>query len=141
MRAAEQSGEPYEPGRGLNPVRHALLAHERTYPLEQMREIEQREREAAERRAGEAQVPRSVYYLQAGVFRDEAKAVDVLTTLVDLGYDGELQTGEQSGQLVYEVRVGPYEELDEAERAFEVLERSEGLSPSILVQPPQEETP
>jgi hypothetical protein len=141
MREAERTGEPYEPGRGLNPVRHALLAHEESYPLEQMREIEQREREAAERRAGEAQAPQPAYFLQAGVFRNEAKAVEVLTTLVDLGYDGELQTGEESGQLVYEVRVGPYTDLAEAERAFEVLERSEGLSPSILIQPPQEETP
>ncbi len=137
MREARDTGEPYEPGRGLNPVRHAVLDHENRYPIERMLEIERLEREAAERRAQAATEPQPEYYLQAGVFTDENQAVDNLTTLVDLGYDGTLVTGERGGRVLYEVRVGPYGSLPDAEAAIRVLERSTGLMPSILIQTPE----
>ncbi len=137
MREARETGEPYEPGRGLNPVRHAVLDHENRYPIERMLEIERLEREAAERRAAEALAPQPEYFLQAGLFTDEDQAVDTLTTLVDLGYDGTLVTGERGGRVLYEVRVGPYQSLPNAEAAIRVLERSTGLMPSILIQTPE----
>ncbi len=137
MREARETGEAYEPGRGLNPVRHAVLDHENRYPVERMLEIERLEREAAERRAAEALAPRPEYFLQAGLFTDEDEAVDTLTTLVDLGYDGTLVTGERGGRVLYEVRVGPYQSLPNAEAAIRVLERSTGLMPSILIQTPE----
>jgi len=135
---AEKKGEEYEPGRGLNPVRHALLDHEERYPLERMREIEQHQREERERRAAEAVEAQPEYFLQAGLFGDEAQAVEVLTTLVDLGYDATLVSGERNGQLLYEIRVGPYESVQEAEEAKQVIEHSQGLAPSILIQPPEQ---
>ena len=137
MREARETGTAYEPGRGLNPVRHAVLDHENRYPVERMLEIERLEREAAERRAAEALAPQPEYFLQAGLFTDEDQAVDTLTTLVDLGYDGTLVTGERGGRVLYEVRVGPYQSLPNAEAAIRVLERSTGLMPSILIQTPE----
>jgi len=134
---AEERGETYEPGRGLNPVRHALIDHAVQYPLERMVEIERLQKEAAEQGALAAQQPQPEYFLQAGLFTDEAAAVDTLTSLVDLGYDGTLLTGERSGRVLYEVRVGPYDGLEPAQAAMRVLERSTGLTPSILILTPE----
>jgi Flp pilus assembly secretin CpaC len=138
MKEAAAKGETYEPGRGINPARHALLDHEKRYPLERMVEIERMQREEAEQRALEAQKPQPEYFLQAGLFTDETEAVDTLTTLVDLGYDGTLVTGQRAGRVLYEVRVGPYADLDEAQAAIRVLERSTGLAPTILIETPEE---
>ena len=137
VKEAEARGDKYEPGRGRNPVRHAILDHSLKYPLERMLEIERQEREADELRALAAREPQPEYYLQAGLFSDEGEAVETLTTLVDLGYDGTLVTSERRGAMLYEVRVGPYDSLDAAQAAIRVLERSSGLSSSILIQAPE----
>jgi general secretion pathway protein D len=137
MAAAAARGEPYEAGRGLNPVRHAVLDHEARYPLERMQAIERRQQEEAELRATVATVPTPEYFLQAGLFGEEAQAMEALTTLIDLGYDGTLISGERGGELLYEVRVGPYDDLDAAQAAIRVLERSQGLAPSVLVVTPE----
>ena len=133
MQRAAAAGEPYEPGRGLNPVRHAVLDHEGRYPVERMREIEQFEREAAERAAQE---PKGgpTYFLQAGLYADEDRAIEVLTEVLDLGFDGALLTADRAGALLYEVRVGPYETLEDARLGIHVLERAHDLSPSVLVE-------
>ena len=135
MERAAAAGETYRPGRGLNPVRHAVLDHQQRYPLDRMREIEQLEREATERAAVEPAAGPN-YYLQAGLFGDEEQAVAVLTELIDLGYDGALLTADRAGALLYEVRVGPYDTLDAARLAIRVLERGQGLSPIVLVETP-----
>jgi len=132
MKAALEAGEPYEPGRGLNPVRHAILDHESRYPLERAGEIEATQRAALERAAAEPAGPS--YFVQAGLYGDEGQAVEVLTELIDLGFDGNLLSGERGGALLYEVRVGPYETLGEASSAETVLERSQGLTPAILIE-------
>lgn len=137
MAKARETGEPYEPGRGLNPVRHALLDHENRYPLDRMREIEEAQRQAREQAAAAEESSGPAYFVQAGVYRDESRAVEVLTHLIDLGYDGTLISGERSGELLHEVRVGPFAELAEAQRTLVVLERSQELTPSILVEPGQ----
>ena len=137
MKEAEEAGVPYEPGRGLNPIRHALLDHEARYPVERMRDIERREAGEEAAREVERGAPPMAYYLQAGLFTDESRAVDILTTLVDLGFDGTLISDQGAGRLLDEVRVGPYDNVDAAREASRVLERSEGLSPAILVETPE----
>jgi general secretion pathway protein D len=132
MKAALAAGEPYNPGRGLNPVRHAILAHESRYPDTRMEEIEAARRAALEAAATEPAGPS--YYLQAGLYGDESQAVEVLTDLIDLGFDGSLIADERGGALLYEVRVGPYESLSDARTAEVVLERSQGLNPAILLE-------
>ena len=64
-----------------------------------------------------------------------------LTRLVDAGYDGTLVSAQTAGAILYEVRVGPYENLADAQRAAEAMRRSEGLSPALIVHPsePEEE--
>jgi len=135
MQRAAAAGEPYEPGRGLNPVRHAVLNHSERYPVDRMREIERLEREEAERKAAQPAAG-PAYFLQAGLFAEEDRAVEVLTEILDLGYDGSLVTADRAGGLLYEVRIGPYETLEEARLAIRVIERAQGLSPSVLVEAP-----
>lgn len=127
-------GEPYEP-LFKNPVRTAVLGHENRYPLERMREIEQENRlereKAAAAEAAAATAPS--YYVQAALLRDETKAVNTLTELVDAGYDGALISGEVNGEMLYEVRIGPYPNYEDAQRASAVVRSSHGLRPSVLV--------
>ena len=124
-----------------DPALNRLLDHEARYPLERMREIEgqreveRRTKEAAARRAGAG------YMIQAAVLGDEKAAMETLTRLVDAGYDGTLVSAQTAGAILYEVRVGPYDSLDDAQRAAEAIRRSEGLSPALIVEPtgPEEE--
>jgi hypothetical protein len=76
--------------------------------------------------------------VQAAVLRDEDEAIDTLTELVDAGYDGTLVSGELAGTIRYEVRLGPYQNVDEATRVGEIVSRSHGLAPSVLVVPREE---
>jgi general secretion pathway protein D len=122
-----------------HPARDVLLNHEARYPLERMSEIEarrdvaRREKEAAARRGG------TRYVVQATVLGDEQAAMETLTRLVDAGYDGTLVSAQVGGRVVYEVRVGPYDELADAQRAGEAIRRSEGLAPALIVEPPEPE--
>jgi len=104
--------------------------------VDRMREIEAQERAAAAASAAGEPADTPVYFLPAGLFGDENRAVEVLTAVIDLGYDGSLLTADRAGSLLYEVRVGPYETLDDARGAIRVLERAQGLSPTILVEAP-----
>jgi cell division protein FtsN len=135
---AEAAGKPYTPGRGLNPVRHAMFDHAAQYPLEQMLEIEKRRADERVRAAARSKQPGPQYLLRTAEFTDEEQAVDAITTLVDLGYDGTLVTGERNGQLLYEIRVGPYGSLEDAQQAARALERAQGISSTIEVQVPVE---
>jgi general secretion pathway protein D len=118
-----------------DPVRFALRRHERRYPLERMREIEQG-RQAEAERTGQTASPEDVphYGILAAVFRDEAAAAETLTELVDAGYEGTLVSGESAGTVLFEVRLGPYETLKEAEEASTVVRRAFGLEPTVLVE-------
>jgi general secretion pathway protein D len=139
-REALAQGTIYDSPLARNPARHRLLDHEARYPLERMREIEEerelerREREAAARRTAAG------YMVQAPVLGDEQAAVEVLTRLVDAGYDGTLVSAQAGAAVVYEVRLGPYETLEEAQRAGEAIRRSEGLTPAVVVLPPEPES-
>ncbi len=134
-REALLAGTTYASTATKDPALNRLLDHEARYPLERMREIEgQREvelraKQAAARRAGAG------YVIQAAVFGDEKAAIETLTRLVDAGYDGTLVSAETAGAVLYEIRVGPYENLADAQRAGEAIRRSEGLTPALLVLP------
>ncbi len=120
-----------------HPARDVLLNHEARYPLERMREIEEQrqlerlEKEAAARRAGAG------YLVQAAALGDEQAAMQTLTRLVDAGYDGTLVSAQVGAAVVFEVRVGPYQSLEDAQRAGEAIRRSEGLTPAVIVLPPE----
>jgi general secretion pathway protein D len=137
---AEAEGVPYEPEGEANPVRTALLRHEARYPLERMREIEREEREERERAAAGALTaePTPQYYVQAAIYGNEAAAMQTLTELVDAGYDGSLISGQTDGVVLFEVRLGPYPTLEEAQRAGGLVRRSYGLAPAVMIGAPEE---
>jgi general secretion pathway protein D len=141
--AAEEAGLDFEDSRGRNPVRGQLLDHSRRYPVERMREIEEEEAEARRRAEDEAaaKLTRPSYQVLAALFRDEEPAVELLTDLVDAGWDGTLISGEVAGAVVHEVRVGPFDELEDAEDTAGVIGEAFGLSPSVIVESPKELMP
>ncbi len=139
---AEAAGEEYKPERSANPVRTAVLNHQARYPLERMRDIEQAQRDEQQRETAEAatQAARAAprYFLQAAIYSDPDAAVSKLTELVDAGYDGNLVSGEVDGAVLYQVQLGPFENVEEAERVGMALRRSHGLEPSVMLAPPEE---
>jgi hypothetical protein len=104
---AEAAGEVYSTPPGRNPVRNRLLEQEARYPLERLREIEQQKSDARERARAEAAKPGERYLVQAPVLGDEEAAMQMLTELVDAGFDGTLVSNETgTGVVLYEIRLG-----------------------------------
>ncbi len=139
--AARQKGEVYRPIDPKNPVASNLMEHEMRFPLERMIEIErqkelQREVEADEEAGGNLR-----YFVQAAILEDEDAAARTLTDLIDSGFDGTLVSTEQSGQVFYQIQIGPYDTLDEANKSGEVVRRQHGLAPSVIVAPAESEEP
>jgi general secretion pathway protein D len=129
---------PYRPEETGHPARTILAGHAARYPLERMREIEQTRleelaREEAERAAAEQ---RPVYYLEAAVFGDPDAAAALLTDLIDSGHDGRLVSQESGETLLYELQLGPYPTLAEAQSIAAVVRRSHGLSPTVILSQP-----
>ena len=124
-----------------NPVRTALRGHRARYPLERMAEIEQGRADRRRRREKEATTALHTpfYAVLAGVYEDAEVAAEVLTDLLDLGFDGALISGASGGAVLHEIQLGPYDTLEEAEHVSRVITGSLGLSPSVLVKPRSEE--
>ena len=133
---AEAAGIEPEPYTGNNPVRGELVKHSVRYPLDRMREIEEQSSEARRRAAEEAAAAKHApgYTVLAAVYRSEPAARELLTELVDAGYDGALVATQNKGELLYEIRLGPYQELKEAQVASEAISGSFGLEPSVVVE-------
>jgi len=114
-----------------------LTGHGKRYPIERMRELEEKQaaaradRQAEAERQAEASEQR--YAVQVATYLDEREATDALTLLIDAGYDGNLITSDSDGQLVYSVRVGPFSDLWEADRAAQSLDAAYGYTSSVTV--------
>ena len=137
--SAEAAGEIYTPAPGRNPVRNRLLEQEARYPLERMREIEQQQQADRERARAEAGTAGPRYFVQAPVVGDESAATQALTELVDAGFDGTLVSSQtSSGLVLYEIHLGPFETLAEAQRVGGVVQSAHGLTSSVIVEPASE---
>jgi len=73
------------------------------------------------------------YAVLAAVYRSENAAQQLLTELVDAGYDGTLLASESGGGVLYEIRLGPFSELREAQLAADAITGAFGLSPEVVV--------
>lgn len=121
---------------GEGPAASAIQALERRFPLERMRDIERQQAEAREaaRVAAQSSGPTARYVLQAGRYARADEARETLTELVDAGFDGTLISSGTDGGIRYELRIGPYSEVGQAERAAATLQRSYDLPTQILVE-------
>ncbi len=110
--------------------------HERRYPLERMREIEQLKQDEKKRLQELApQEAATRWGVLAAVFRDSGAAQTLLTQLIDAGYEGSLVSGEaDGGAVLFELRVGPYETLRAAEQAATTLRDAYDLSPRVMLE-------
>lgn len=114
-----------------------LVHHSERYPIERMRELEERKASMREKKATDAQRQAAFgtqrYAVQVATYRSEREATDALTSLVDAGYDGSLVTSTADGALVFSVQVGPFEDLYDADRTAQTLDASYGYSSSVTV--------
>ncbi len=130
----DEYGVPLEKRGRRNPARDKMGELRERYPLERMREIEQQleeeqrdlEAEATER----AVAPR--YAVVAGVFDDDQRAADVLTNILDTGVDGRLISRDEGGNLLYEIRLGPFDSRAKATRVQETVREAFGLTPTVV---------
>jgi len=131
------SGTPYEPAAGRNPVRNRVLELAGKHPVERMRAIEQAKREESVRKRAAEEAARRApqYLLEASMGGDERAATDLLVALIDAGYEGRLVSGDVDGTLLLELRVGPYETLEEAQTVGGDIGRSHGVTPRVIVVP------
>jgi hypothetical protein len=131
-------GLPTPSTRGRNPARRVVLEHEDRYPLERMREIEEQNRREQSRIEAQQEAERYAphYSVQAAVFGTEAAAATTLTELVDAGYDGFIVTDEESGALLFQVVLGPFDSVEEAREVAETVRAGFGLSPAVMVGEP-----
>ena len=115
-----------------------LVRHAERYPVERMRELEQKvaaDRETrAEKARREAEAGIQRYLIQVGTFLDETDATEQLVNLIDAGYDGSLAASESSGRVVFTIQVGPFEDLWEAEQAAQTLDDAYGFESSVTLQ-------
>lgn len=120
-----------------NPIVGRLKGLEERYPVENIREIEAQKQAAAAAKAQDAAdtevSERSLFTVVAGVYPTEQRAMDVLTRLVEAGFDGDLITAETDGTLLYRVHMGPYERLADADRVASEIRDKYGIAASVLV--------
>ena len=76
---------------------------------------------------------RSLYVLQAGAFRLADDADNMKAKLALIGLEARVQPAEVNGQRVFRVRIGPYVNLDDLNRARARLEEN-GIESSVVRQ-------
>ncbi|MBW2692142.1 MAG: type II secretion system secretin GspD [Deltaproteobacteria bacterium] len=134
QKAARKAGVEYEPI-GDNPVRNAVLQHQARYPEERIAEIElasaiaRDEAEAA--RLAALHAPE--FAVQAVVGKDVDEAIHSLQELIDEGYDGTLISNEVGGSVYFDLQIGPFPTIEEAERTSDLVRDVHGLEPFVVV--------
>ena len=83
--------------------------------------------------SGEPAAERLLYVLQAGAFRSADDAESMKGKLALIGLEARVQPAEVNGQRVYRVRIGPYGQLDDVNRAKARLEEN-GIESTVMRQ-------
>jgi general secretion pathway protein D len=138
--ALDEHGLPVDPPPFRDPAQNRLSEIEARYPLERMGQIEQglSDEAAAKQAAEEAAARAPQYRVVAGVFGDPDSASAALTELVDAGYEGRLISSAGPSGVLFQVHLGPYPTLPEAERVAGVIARAFRLAPTVVVEPREE---
>jgi general secretion pathway protein D len=129
---AREKGVPYFPKHYNLPVKERLAAHEAEYPVARVKEIETTRADARAKAAAEARGgPR--FLVQAASLTDADKAAALLTDLIDSGHDGNLVSTPQGDRVVYEIQLGPFDTLEQANAVGVAIRKSHNLTPAIIV--------
>jgi cell division protein FtsN len=72
-----------------------------------------------------------IYFLQAGAFRDQDQAEQQRAKLAMLGIETKITEREQAGVTMYRVRMGPFNTLEDINKAKERLD-SQGVESAIV---------
>ncbi len=132
--AAKAAGIDLAADENENPVIDRLESHAKRYPVSRMNELRKTDDEEDTTQNGE---PLPGYTVLAAVFQDERAASELMTELVDAGYDGQLVSSESNGVVLMQVRLGPYEHLEQAEEVSSTVRDAFGVSPTVVVERPE----
>jgi general secretion pathway protein D len=135
----DEYGIPLEKAGRRNPARDKIGELRERYPLERMKEIEedllrQDEEAAAEQ---EARDSAPLYRVVAGTYNDDQLAAERLTELLDAGFDGSLVAQQDGDAVRFEIRLGPFDTREKAQRAEQVVRDAFGMTPLVVVEPQQ----
>jgi general secretion pathway protein D len=152
LAAARAAGIDVDGLGDINPVRSRLERHQRRYPVELMRELEEQGRAprseggAAEAGLAAGAAPPSAettaggpdarWGVLAATYGDEGEAATALQQLIEAGHDGALVVEEHDGTLLYEIRLGPYPDQAAAEVAAAGVRDAFRLAPTVYVEEP-----
>ncbi len=81
--------------------------------------------------APDAPADRSSYLLQAGAFRGQEDAESMKAKLALIGFEARIVTAEVNGATFYRVRVGPYGQIEDMNRARSRLAEN-GIEASVV---------
>jgi general secretion pathway protein D len=135
--AVDEMGIPRAFRGKRNPARDQMRVLEEQYPLERMLEIEENRRQERDTEAEGEPEAGLRYRLEIGAYDDEGSAMAALTELVDAGYEGRLVSAPAADGVLYELHVGPYQSLDDAERVGDVLRKAFKLDSAVVVERPE----
>jgi cell division septation protein DedD len=135
---AKEQGLPYEPLHYEDPVKERVAAHTARYPVARVKEIEQVRADERAKAFEAAHTKGPEYIVQAATLSDPDKAAALLTDLIDSGHDGTLVSAPFGDTVVYEIHLGPFDTLQQANTVGEAVKRSHGLTPAILVRDDEE---
>jgi cell division protein FtsN len=83
--------------------------------------------------APEAPADKSAYLLQAGAFKGQEDAEGMKVKLALIGFEARIVTAEVNGVTFYRVRVGPYAQIEDMNRARSRLAEN-GIEASVVRQ-------
>ncbi len=122
-----------------NPVRRNIETLERRYPVGDLPKLREesltRERERLAEMAARSGIEGARYVIQVAEFEDPAAAVALLESLIASGFDGTLYSRPGPAGVRHLVQLGPFVELEDAERAAREVQVETGMAPSVLVEP------
>ena len=125
--------------RDQNPVRRNLEQLEKRYPVADVPRLREesvaRERKRLEEMASRGGIEGARYLLQVAEFENVAAAVTLLESLIARGFDGTIYSSPGPAGIRHLVQLGPFVELENAQRAAREVQVETGLRASVLVEP------
>lgn len=88
----------------------------------------------AKAKSANTEAPQTAYYVQVGAFRTPEDAQARRAKLALTGVEAKVTEREQGGRPLFRVRVGPFEKMEEAERAKDKLDRAGNDTALVKVQ-------